>query len=190
MFIGKTTLLNLLSGRVNAGVKYGNIYANDVPYKGMTISNSIADNMSPTYAYVMQDDVHCPFFTVRETLEFAAMLRMRVVDAYNVDNDVNETLNILGLTAVAESYVGVVGDSMLSRGQIRRLTIGVEIVNSPSMIFLDEPTTGLDSYLALSVVKSLRALAKSGRTLMCTIHSPSPALFAKFDKLLLLSQVL
>ena len=138
----KTTLLNILSGRANSGTVVGDILTNSRPFLGMKIGNSMADNESPSYAYVMQDDVHCAVLTVRETLEFAAMLRLRDCKVSAVADMVDEIMGILGLKGVADCYVGTVGNTSMSRGQIRRLTVGVEIVLSPSMIFLDEPTTG------------------------------------------------
>lgn len=96
----------------------------------------------PTFAYVMQEDAHFPLFTVKETLEYAAMLRRRTFRVDEVQDMVMETLKVLGLAHIADHFVGRVGKSMISRGQLRRLTVGVEIVNSPAMVFLDEPTTG------------------------------------------------
>jgi ABC-type multidrug transport system ATPase subunit len=219
VFAGKTTLLNVLAGRANIGTVGGSILMNGSPFLGMKIANSMALAEDPSFAYVMQDDAHCPLFTVQETLEFAAMLRQRTSCREAVHEVVMETLHVMGLAHIAHHYVGVIGDSMISRGQLRRLTVGVEIVNSPSMVFLDEPTTGemhrytfclhacacvialsclfllwrwivgLDSFLAATVVHGLQTLARSGRTLLCTIHSPSPSLFSMFDKLLLLSEV-
>ncbi len=98
--------------------------------------------MDPTFAFVPQDDIHCPQFTVEETLQFAAMLRKRQTNIACVNESVAETMKILGLSHIAKNYVGVIGNSEISRGQLRRLSIAVEIVDSPSMIFLDEPTTG------------------------------------------------
>lgn len=139
---GKTTLLNVLAGRANVGTVGGVVSVNGVPFSGMKIANSVALAGDPTFAYVMQDDAHCPLFTVKETLEFAAMLRQRTSCREAVSEVVMETLHVMGLAHISDHYVGVIGDSMISRGQLRRLTVGVEIVNSPSMIFLDEPTTG------------------------------------------------
>ena len=133
----------MLAGRANAGTVGGRIYANAAPFPGMRIANSMAKLDDPTYAYVMQDDAHFPLFTVQETLEFAAMLRQRTSSREAVLHMVEETLCVLGLAHIANHYVGVIGDSMISRGQLRRLTVGVEIVNSPSLVFLDEPTTGV-----------------------------------------------
>jgi hypothetical protein len=72
----------VLFGRIKTGKRTGTVHSNNAPYLGMTFSNSIftATNDAPSYAYVMQDDVHCVVLTVRETLEFAAMLRKREVD--------------------------------------------------------------------------------------------------------------
>ena len=54
----------------------------------------------------------------------------------------------------------------VSGGERKRTSIGVELISNPSLIFLDEPTTGLDSYTATSLMKILRNLAKSGRTVV------------------------
>ena len=60
-------------------------------------------------------------------------------------------------------------------------------MTQPSVLFLDEPTTGLDAYSSLLLVRSLRTLADSGRTVLCTIHQPRPDIFSLFDTLLLMS---
>ena len=58
----------------------------------------------------------------------------------------------------------------VSGGERKRASIGVELITDPQLIFLDEPTTGLDSFTAASVMETLRALAASGRTVISTIH--------------------
>lgn len=134
----------MLSGKTNAGFTGGEILVNNAPFPGMKVANSVSVmQQTPTFAYVMQEDAHFPLFTVKETLEYAAMLRMRTSNPADVQGMVQETLSVLGLTHIADHYVGTVGKSMISRGQLRRLTVGVEVVHSPSMIFCDEPTTGV-----------------------------------------------
>ena len=61
----------------------------------------------------------------------------------------------------------------LSGGQLKRVSIGVEIVNLPNLMFLDEPTTGLDSSTSLEVMSAIRIVANQNRTVICTIHQPS-----------------
>ncbi|GBG28135.1 ABC transporter G family member 35, partial [Hondaea fermentalgiana] len=74
----------------------------------------------------------------------------------------------------------------LSTEQAKRLTIGVELAANPAIIFADEPTSGLDASSARVVMDGIERIARSGRTVVCTIHQPSKAIFTKFDRLLLL----
>ena len=76
----------------------------------------------------------------------------------------------------------------VSGGERKRTSIGVELLTNPSIIFLDEPTTGLDSATSFHVINILKNLAKAGRTIISTIHQPSSEIFGTFDKLLLMVQ--
>ena len=69
----------------------------------------------------------------------------------------------------------------VSGGERKRTSIGVELITDPSLIFLDEPTTGLDSFTATSVCETLSELAASGRTVISTIHQPNSDIFEIFD---------
>jgi ABC-type multidrug transport system ATPase subunit len=75
----------------------------------------------------------------------------------------------------------------VSGGERKRTAIGVELITDPQLIFLDEPTTGLDSFTAASVMETLRALAASGRTVISTIHQPNTEIFDNFDRLMLVA---
>jgi ABC-type multidrug transport system ATPase subunit len=76
----------------------------------------------------------------------------------------------------------------ISGGERKRLNIATELVTDPSLIFLDEPTTGLDSFAAQSAVQMLLNLAKNSRTVIATIHQPRSSIFSLFDMLFLISE--
>jgi energy-coupling factor transporter ATP-binding protein EcfA2 len=76
----------------------------------------------------------------------------------------------------------------VSGGERKRTSIGVELITDPSLIFLDEPTTGLDSYTAQGVMDLLKELSNQGRTVIQTIHQPNSDCFDMFDKLMLLAR--
>lgn len=75
-----------------------------------------------------------------------------------------------------------------SSGDFKRFSVGVELVTNPDVLLLDEPTSGLDARQALLLVNCLRSVANTGCSMIVTIHQPSPTLFAKFDRLLVLDR--
>ncbi|CAH2079074.1 unnamed protein product [Thlaspi arvense] len=99
---------------------------------------------------------------------------------------VNEVLQTVELEGIKDSMVGLPGISGLSTEQRKRLTIAVELVANPSIIFMDEPTTGLDARAAAIVMRAVKNVAETGRTVVCTIHQPSIDIFETFDELILM----
>jgi len=177
---GKSTLLDVLAGRKTTGTIGGDLLFNGRP-RGPSVIR--------TTAYVLQDNVHIGVLTVRQTLSFAADLRVgTALSKEEREARVEQILSMLGLTEVAETIIGTDTLRGISGGQLKRVSIGVEIIMLPDLIFLDEPTSGLDSAIALEVMSAVRNLADQNRTIMCTIHQPSAGVYALFDKLLLMSE--
>ena len=179
----KSTLLDILAGRKTLrkgrATLTGTLLFNDRPRARKLMRKS---------AYVTQDNVHLASLTVRQTLGFAAALRMENSNKKKREERVLTVAKMLGIDKILDSRVGGTLVRGISGGQLKRLSVAVEIIHLPSLIFLDEPTTGLDSSIAHEVMSAVRNLANFNRTVICTIHQPPPATFALFDKLLLLAR--
>jgi ATP-binding cassette subfamily G (WHITE) protein 2 len=146
------------------------------------------DVLKAMSAYVMQDDLLHAELTVGETLHWAAQLRMpQECSDEQRSARVQEVTKLMGIAHCEHTIVGNTRRKGISGGERKRLCVAIELLNHPKLIFLDEPTTGLDSTTAFAVCKALKNLADSGEcTVVCTIHQPAPNAFALFDNLILM----
>ncbi|AQK90098.1 ABC-2 type transporter family protein [Zea mays] len=178
---GKTTLLNVLAGQLAASSSLhlsGFLYIN-----GRPISKG-----GYKIAFVRQEDLFFSQLTVRETLSLAAELQLPDLWApERKESYVNDLLLRMGLVNCADSIVGDAKVRGISGGEKKRLSLACELIASPSVIFADEPTTGLDAFQAEKVMETLRQLAQDGHTVICSIHQPRGSVYGKFDDIVLLS---
>jgi len=179
---GKTSLLNILSQRVKK-------FSGKLIVNNQSTSKSLKQLRSAS-AFVQQDDVLIGNLTVREVLVYASLLRLPTLMPHSEKMArVQAVIDELGLSKCANTKVGIIGFTKgISGGERKRLAIAVELLTSPSVIFLDEPTTGLDARTALNIMETIGKLAKSGRTIILTIHQPRSDIVALFDKLLVLAR--
>ncbi|XP_020250204.1 ABC transporter G family member 45-like isoform X6 [Asparagus officinalis] len=178
---GKTTLLDVLSGRKTGGCIEGTITINGYPKRQETFAR--------ISGYCEQTDVHSPFITVYESLQFSAWLRLPSnIEEHQRNMFVEEVMGLVELLPLRNAIVGIPGVNGLSAEQRKRLTIAVELVSSPSIIFMDEPTSGLDARSAAIVMRAVRKTVDTGRTVVCTIHQPSIEIFEAFDELMLMKR--
>uniref|UniRef100_A0A3B4FYS5 ABC-type xenobiotic transporter n=1 Tax=Pundamilia nyererei TaxID=303518 RepID=A0A3B4FYS5_9CICH len=134
-----------------------------------------------------REDVVMGTLTVRENLRFSAALRLHVsVPQVEKEARVNHLIKELGLTEVADSKVGTQMTRGISGGERKRTNIGMELIIDPAVLFLDEPTTGLDASTANSVLLLLKRMASHGRTIIMSIHQPRYSIYRLFDTLTLL----
>lgn len=181
---GKSTLLDCLCNRKTVGSMRGQVLFN-----GSSLSKAA---VSRTIAYVEQFGVHTEMSTVEEAVVFSARLRLDTSSLSSaacadgqdraIYNYAREILETLELTNTASAMCGE-----LSVEQNKRLTVAVELAANPSVLFADEPTTGLEARAAQRVMRCLKIVAGT-RTVVATIHQPSTSVFALFDDLILLKR--
>ncbi|BFF94823.1 ATP-binding cassette sub-family G member 1 [Drosophila madeirensis] len=165
---GKSSLMNILTGLTKSGVS-GKIEIGKA---------------RKLCGYIMQDDHFFPYFTVEETMLMAATLKIsnKCVSMKEKRTLIDYLLNSLKLTKTRQTKC-----SNLSGGQKKRLSIALELIDNPAVLFLDEPTTGLDSSSSFDTIQLLRGLANEGRTIVCTIHQPSTNIYNLFNLIYVLS---
>ncbi|XP_030127803.4 broad substrate specificity ATP-binding cassette transporter ABCG2 isoform X1 [Taeniopygia guttata] len=176
---GKSSLLDILAARKDPRGLSGDILINGAPQPA---------NFKCTSGYVVQDDVVMGTLTVRENLQFSAALRLpKSVKEQEKNERVNQIIKELGLSKVADSKVGTQFSRGVSGGERKRTNIGMELITDPAILFLDEPTTGLDASTANAVLLLLKRMSKQGRTIIFSIHQPRYSIFRLFDSLTLLA---
>ncbi|XVF49249.1 hypothetical protein PTKIN_Ptkin03bG0253300 [Pterospermum kingtungense] len=178
---GKTTLMDVLAGRKTGGVIEGSIHISGYPKRQETFAR--------ISGYCEQNDVHSPCLTVLESLLFSAWLRLPSDASLKTRRAfVEEVMELVELTPLSGALIGLPGVDGLSPEQRKRLTIAVELVANPSIVFMDEPTSGLDARSAAIVMRTVRNIVNTGRTIVCTIHQPSIDIFESFDELLFMKR--
>ncbi|XP_076812978.1 broad substrate specificity ATP-binding cassette transporter ABCG2-like isoform X2 [Clavelina lepadiformis] len=176
---GKSSLLDILAGRKDPAGLTGQVLINSKP---------LPTNFKRISGYVVQQDIVLGTLSVRENLWFSANLRLpRSVSKEQKSRRIDEILYDLGLTNCADTKVGNEIIRGISGGEKKRASIGMELITAPTVLFLDEPTTGLDASTANAVMILLKRLGNRGRTIILSIHQPRYSIFRLFDTLTLLS---
>ncbi|KAJ3191562.1 ATP-binding cassette sub- G member 1 [Irineochytrium annulatum] len=177
---GKTSLLNVIAGEVHFGEVSGQILVNNKELFGNDIKS--------LSGFVFQDDVLLPSMTVREAITMSALLRLPPETPQAERNEkVDEMINTLNLTKASNTIIGDSTIKGVSGGERKRCAMGMEMLTRPAVLFLDEPTSGLDTFTALAVIRTLKALAATGRTVIATLHQPSSEIFRLFDDFILMA---
>lgn len=174
---GKSTLLNVLNGS-NAPTK-GQVLINGKDIYTENIAEGLIGN-------IPQDDLLIEELTVYQNLYYNTRLCFGELNHKEVDLKVIDVLDSLGLLETRDLKVGSVLNKTISGGQRKRLNIGLELVREPSILFVDEPTSGLSSRDAENVMDLLKQLALSGKLIFVVIHQPSSEIFRLFDQLFML----
>ena len=175
---GKTTLLNVLCGL-------------EKPCKGEVLINGInlhtdREKLEGVIGYIPQDDLLIEELTVFENLYYNAKLCFRDKNEDELVALVDKTLHSLGLHDRKNLKVGSPLNKSISGGQRKRLNIALELLREPSILFVDEPTSGLSSNDSENVMDLLRELVLKGKLIFVVIHQPSSDIYKMFDKMIIL----
>ena len=169
---GKSTLMDALNGFRPA--THGAVFVNDVNlYQKF-------DMFRNDMGYVPQQDIVHTQLTVYQALSYAAQLRMPAdTTSDERHRRVVEVLEELDLSEREDVPI-----RKLSGGQLKRVSIGVELLTKPRLFFLDEPTSGLDPGTEYNMMRLLRKLADQGRTIVLITHATKNVMMC--DKVIIL----
>jgi ABC-type multidrug transport system ATPase subunit len=177
---GKSTLLNVLNG-------------NYTPTEGSVTINGYdihrqKDQIEGVIGFVSQDDLLIEELTVFQNLFYNAKLCFKDLSDKQIARRVLSLLHAIGLYESKDLKVGNPLEKTISGGQRKRLNISLELIREPSVLFVDEPTSGLSSRDSENIMDLLKELALKGKLVFVVIHQPSSDIFKMFDKLMLLDQ--
>lgn len=177
---GKSTLMNLLCGKYK-------------PSEGRITINGydlLSDHkeLEGVIGYVPQDDMLNEELTVYENLWFNARLLFSNKSSQEKRQMVEKALLDFDLTEARNLKVGNPLNKVLSGGQRKRLNIALELMREPSVLFVDEPTSGLSSSDSEKVMSLLKRQVLKGKLVIINIHQPSSDMYKLLDKLLVIDQ--
>ena len=178
--VGKSTLLNVFNGSLQ--LRSGEILING--YKLGTDN----EKLEGVIGFVPQDDLLVEELTVFENLYFNAKLCFRDFSPRQLMKAVLKVLNDIGLIGIKDLRVGDPLNKFISGGQRKRLNIALELIREPSVLFVDEPTSGLSSMDSELVMLLLKEQTLKGRLVVVNIHQPSSDIYKLFDILLVMDK--
>lgn len=178
--VGKSTLLNLMNG--NLPLTGGRILINGYDLQ------ADREALQGIIGFVPQDDLLIEELTVFQNLYYNAKLCFSEFSKKQLLRAVMRILSDIGLAGIRHLRVGDPLNKFISGGQRKRLNIALELIRKPSVLFADEPTSGLSSMDSEMVMLLLKEQTLKGRLVVVNIHQPSSDIFKLFDKLLILDK--
>lgn len=153
--VGKTTLMNLMTGLVR--YKEGSI---------RLLGHEIKDHpksINRLFGFVPQDFAFYPELSPQENLFFYGA--WYGLEPAQTRKESNEILEVLGLTSVKNNRL-----ETFSGGMKRRINLAIGVLHRPRVLFLDEPTVGVDVQSRHAIIQYLKTLNEQGTTLIYTSH--------------------
>ncbi|MDA9107319.1 FHA domain-containing protein [Flavobacteriaceae bacterium] len=156
---GKSTLLKALNGDTPPTKGKVYLFNQELSINWQYLKTQIG--------YVPQDDIVHQELTVNQSLFYTAKLRLENISDLDIDNKINQVLTDLNIINKKNNLI-----SNLSGGQRKRVSIAVELMTDPLILFLDEPTSPLDPSTVEDFLGILRKLSEKGTTVLMVTHKP------------------
>ncbi len=178
--VGKSTLFSVLIG--NLKLNSGSIKIN-----GYNLETDKKE-LEGVVGYIPQDDLMLEELTVFQNLYYNACLCFKDLSKENIIKLVNKVLQDLGLFEIKDLKVGTPLNKFISGGQRKRLNVALELIREPSVMFVDEPTSGLSSSDSEIVMLLLKEQTLKGKLLFVNIHQPSSDIYKLFDSIIVMDK--
>ncbi|MBN2861805.1 MAG: ATP-binding cassette domain-containing protein, partial [Bacteroidales bacterium] len=180
--VGKSTTLSVLSGTL-------------MPQNGQVLINGYnlydekeKENLEGVIGFVPQDDLLIEELTVYQNLYYNARMCLDKFPESKIVEIVNKTLFDLDLDETRDLKVGNPLKKIISGGQRKRVNIALELLREPTILFVDEPTSGLSSVDSEIVMNLLKEQTYMGKLVIVNIHQPSSELYKMFDKIMIIDK--
>ena len=178
--VGKSTLVNILNGTLPP-------QSGTVAINGLDLYTE-KQALEGVIGFVPQDDLLFDELTVYQNLYYSSRLCLADLAPAELSRRVEKMLDELNQRETRNLKVGSPLEKTISGGQRKRLNIALELIREPSVLFVDEPTSGLSSADSLNVISLLKEQSAKGKLIIVIIHQPSSDIFKMFDQLWLLDK--
>ena len=180
--VGKSTLLNVLSGITKP-------QSGEVLINGYNLySGKEKDHLKGVIGFVPQDDLLIEELTVYQNLYYNAKMCLDNLSESELKKAVDRILIDFDLDEIRNLKVGNPLNKIISGGQRKRLNIALELIREPTILFVDEPTSGLSSVDSEIVMNLLKEQTYKGKLVIINIHQPGSDIYKMFDKIMIIDK--
>lgn len=180
--VGKTTLLNVFSGMIKPDT-------GDVLINGYNLYSEKGRNaLRGVIGFVPQDDLLIEELTVFQNLYYNARMCLDNLSGSRIAAAVDDILTEMDLYEIRDLKVGNALNKVISGGQRKRLNIALELIREPTILFADEPTSGLSSVDSEIVMNLLKEQTYRGKLVIINIHQPGSEIYKMFDKVMFIDK--
>ena len=180
--VGKSTTLSILNGTLQ-------------PQNGQVLINGYnlydeneRENLKGVIGFVPQDDLLIEELTVFQNIYFNAKMCLNNLSENELIGVVNKTLVDFDLDEIKDLKVGSPLKKVISGGQRKRVNIALELLREPTILFVDEPTSGLSSVDSETVMNLLKEQTYKGKLVIINIHQPGSEIYKMFDKIMIIDR--